>query len=72
MLKKLITFFYIIWKLKLTFSVHGLLAHSAELVGFNEDQGLGDKSEQGLTNSNIYFKDFTEETWLVKYHNQTT
>ena len=40
--------------IKLTPTLHGLLAHSAELISFNEGEGLGNKSEQGMENNNKF------------------
>ena len=42
--------------IKLTPSLHGLLAHSAELICFNEGQGLGNRSEQGIENNNKFLR----------------
>ena len=42
--------------IRLTPSLHSLLAHSAELIGFNEGRGLGNKSEQGIENNHKFLR----------------
>ena len=42
--------------MKLTTTLHGVLAHSAELISFNEGEGLGNKSEQGMENNNTFLR----------------
>ena len=42
--------------IKITPSLHGLLGHSSELIGFNENCGLGDRSEQGIENNNKFLR----------------
>ena len=44
--------------IKIAPSLHALLGHSSELIGFNENCGLGDRSEQGIIENNNKFLRF--------------